>query len=447
MLKKVLNLSAGNVRIIFTEMDMERKEVFTYGCAENNSAPYMLIPCLYVDENLKYIDIDMLNKNLLAGLNSPMVKDVLTFSIVQDWNASIEAMIQLFLIANSIGDKVIEFVLNPIQNRNFNKIKNSIIKLKSLDRKALSSMMYQGLLDNTIEKVFEKAAPIKEIYRGNKLVIIDTHNIYHRYFHAMDEQLNESGENISLVTAFINFLPSVIQTHNPDFILFTNEGKNLIRKALSTGYKSLRPGIDEDLRKSISHCNNLLYELGFSVVESLDFEADDVIASYATEFVKYGGDVVIYSTDKDLQQLASNSVSLYNHFERSFIDEVKITKNFGSIRNNDASSFRMRDFLALMGDASDGIKGVPGIGKVTAEKLLIEHTDVAGIIKAIPEMKKSKMKENLESFILELRLSQKLATLHNCLAQDVNFEELRIPQNLIFNPENVKKYLAEKVYL
>jgi len=397
------------------------------------------VPCLFVEDNYKYINTSMLFTGVLIAMES---SESLNFYI-NDINSSYESIVQLFLVMSlgkGLDKKTLH--LNCSSEEEFNKIteiSSSIDTLKQSNVKMMKKKLRLGELDEPDDRVLEATIVKSERYLGKKLVVIDTHSFFHRFYHAMTPKINKDGENIALVHGFKYFLPRIFD-HKPDYLIFADEGANSVRKSLYKEYKMNRDESDEDLKKSIEYCKVILSKLGVKMLSHKDFEADDVIASVTKEFSDRGGSVIVFSPDKDLYQLhnPNKGVFLYNHFKKSFLNDEEIFKKFKKINVN-----QIRDSLALQGDVSDNVPGVTGIGPATAAKLLNEYSDVPNIIKNIKNMKKGKTKDALESSIEILLISRDLVTLFDCLAQDILFSKYNAREIKDLNDPDVLDYILK----
>ncbi|HQR08301.1 MAG TPA: DNA polymerase I, partial [Gemmatales bacterium] len=157
-------------------------------------------------------------------------------------------------------------------------------------------------------------------------------------------------------------------------------------------------------------------------VEVLGFEADDVLATLAIAFAEKGHEVAICTSDKDCRQLITDKIHLYNARKDMIFGEKELLDDWGIAPN------QVVDLLALTGDSVDNVPGIPGIGVKTAAKLLQEHKTLEGILAALPTMKKSKLKENLETHQGILELSRKLVTLDLHVALDIYWDDWKLQE-------------------
>ena len=198
------------------------------------------------------------------------------------------------------------------------------------------------------------------------LTIIDTFGFFFRSYFALPPLKNSDGFPTGLLTGFINLVDGLRRDHNTDYIVFAldSKGKNF-RHELYSDYKANRDEAPEDLKKQLPVAIEWIREMGFASLEKEGFEADDIIATLAKYGKEQGLNVRIVSHDKDLYQMIENGkIVMYDSVKRKEITEQECFEKFGVLPKD------FINFQAIIGDSSDNIPGVKGIGKVGASKLI-----------------------------------------------------------------------------
>jgi DNA polymerase-1 len=232
----------------------------------------------------------------------------------------------------------------------------------------------------------------------------------------------KNGIPTAVIKALMTYIKSIL-TKDFDYIVFASESKNSYRKNIYPEYKANREETPEELKSQITTSLYLLEKMGFTVIESEGYEADDVIASFAKKFSEAGASVQIDSSDKDLFQLISDNVYIYNPLKKEIYNKSGCVEKLGVEPN------QVRDFLTLTGDTSDNIPGLKGVGPKTATKLLTEYKSLGNIYAHIEELKQSlsiKLRDNKEI----LRTSWRLVSLYDYLAEDIDLREFKTPKNV-----------------
>ena len=239
-----------------------------------------------------------------------------------------------------------------------------------------------------------------------------------RAFHALPPLINSKGQSTGAVKGVINMIRALLKdcSHSNVAIVFDAKGKTF-RNDLYADYKSNRPPMPDDLRSQIAPIHEIILAMGLPLIVVEGVEADDVIGTLSLQASKKKINTLISTGDKDLAQLVNSRVTLMNTMTNETLDEAGVLKKFGVKPN------RIIDYLALMGDKSDNIPGVPGVGPKTAVKWLVEHDSMEGIIanaSAIAGKVGERLRENIE----QLRLSYELATIKLDVNMDVSISEL-----------------------
>jgi DNA polymerase-1 len=256
------------------------------------------------------------------------------------------------------------------------------------------------------------------------LTIIDTFGFLFRNFYALPPLKSKKGIPTGMITGFMNFIASLGRDFPTDYVVFTldSKEKETFRKEIFKDYKANRPEAPEDLKTQLPIAIDLIKEMGFKMIEMPGFESDDIIASLAKTAAKKGIKVKIVSHDKDMYQLIEDEkIVIFDPIKKIEIGEKECMEKFG------VHPKHFRDFQALVGDSSDNIPGVKGVGIKTAAKLINEYKTLENIYAHIDEIKgalKKKLIEGKENAFL----SRKLVTLKTDLFEDIDLNEFKYPE-------------------
>ncbi|MEO9469984.1 DNA polymerase I [Parasphingorhabdus sp.] len=267
----------------------------------------------------------------------------------------------------------------------------------------------------------------------NHLYLVDGSAYIFRAYHRLPPLTNIHGEPVGAVYGYTTMLWKLADQLNKadgptHLAVVLDKSGTSFRNDLYDQYKANRPEAPDDLKPQFPVIRDATRAFSLPLIEEENVEADDMIASYTKAALEQGWKVTIVSSDKDLMQLIEPS-------DDSRVDMLDTMKNVRMGRATVEEKFgvgpeKLGDVLGLMGDSSDNIPGVPGIGPKTASKLINEHGDIESVLDAAPDMKKSKMKENLIEFAEQARLSRILVTLkEDCPLPDTleSFEIQDIP--------------------
>ena len=250
--------------------------------------------------------------------------------------------------------------------------------------------------------------------KSRRLFLIDgTALAYKAYFAFIRNPLrNSKGENTSAVFGVANSLLKLRRDEHPDFWVFTfDRPEPTFRHELDQQYKATREATPDELIDQLPRVKEVAAALGCPLMEMAGYEADDLIATLARKGVEEGLEIVIVSGDKDLMQLVSDRVSIYNprkagaEIER--LDPGGVEEKFG------VPPDKVRDVLALMGDTSDNVPGVPGIGPKTAVQLIREYGDLEATLAAADKIKRPALRDKLKEFADQARHSMRMVTLED----------------------------------
>ena len=234
------------------------------------------------------------------------------------------------------------------------------------------------------------------------------------------------GTPVNAVFGFTNMLARLLEKHEGTHIaVIFDAGRTTFRNELYDQYKAHRPEPPDELKPQFALVRDATAAFGVPAIELPNWEADDLIASYATEATKTGFKTTIISSDKDLMQLIDDRVGMLDPIKQKPIGPEEVFAKFGVAPN------KVADVQALMGDSVDNVPGVPGVGPKNAAQLITEHGDVEGVIAAIPAMKAGKRRDLLAEHTDKIRISRKLVELcRDCpLPQPLDALIARQPDN------------------
>jgi DNA polymerase-1 len=246
---------------------------------------------------------------------------------------------------------------------------------------------------------------------GDHLYLIDGSGYIFRAYHALPPLTRKSdGLPVGAVQGFCNMLWKLLKEtnsgHRPTHlaVIFDHSSKSF-RNAIYPEYKAQRPEPPADLRPQFGLIRQATRAFNVASVEQANYEADDLIATYARQAVEAGATCRIVSSDKDLMQLVRPGVALYDTMKDREVAEAEVLEKFG------VTPGKVIDVQALAGDSVDNVPGVPGIGVKTAAQLINDYGDLETLLARAPEIKQQKRRENLIAFAEQARISRKLVTL------------------------------------
>jgi DNA polymerase-1 len=243
------------------------------------------------------------------------------------------------------------------------------------------------------------------------LYLIDLSGYVFRAYHAIAPLSNSKGEPTHAVMGTVNMLQKVVNERRPHMLAVAMDSKGpTFRKAIDARYKATRPPAPEDLSSQMRRCEEIVRAYHVPVYQEDGVEADDLIACIAARAMNDGLRVVIVSADKDLMQLVHDGddrIVLWDSMRDKVYGAEEVRAKFG------VAPSQVRDFLALTGDTSDNVPGVPSVGPKTASDLLTQFGTLDAIFKSIDKVGKPKLRETLKTHQEDARVSQKLVTLKN----------------------------------
>ncbi len=238
-----------------------------------------------------------------------------------------------------------------------------------------------------------------------QLILVDGSSYLFRAFHAMPPLTNSRGQPTGATYGVVNMLKSLLEEYAPEQVamVFDAKGKTF-RNDLYPQYKANRPPMPEDLRSQIAPLHEIIEAMGIPMIVHEGVEADDVIGTLATQATAAGIPVLISTGDKDMAQLVNQQVTLINTMNNTVMGPEGVVEKFG------VKPEQIIDYLALVGDTSDNVPGVPKVGPKTAVKWLQKFGSLEQVIARADEVG-GKVGEHLRNTLEQLPLSQELVTI------------------------------------
>jgi len=240
--------------------------------------------------------------------------------------------------------------------------------------------------------------------KNTKLLAIDGMGMLHRIYQANPAPEGREKAEGAIATMQMSFRRA-LREHRPSHCLMVfDAGGQTWRHKLYPPYKANRQPMAAELREELAKYKATLLEEGWAVVEHPGHEADDTLGSVAFTASGLAVEVVVLASDKDIASVGQLGARVYDHFDHRWHDDAWCRNKFG------VGLARLQDWLALVGDASDGVPGVDTVGAKTATRLLLEHGDLPGVLAAAAEMS-GKVGEKLREQADMARLSRQLTAL------------------------------------
>src|ERR1700677_3012476 len=253
---------------------------------------------------------------------------------------------------------------------------------------------------------------------ARKLLLVDGSSYLYRAFHALPPLTSSKGEPTGAVLGVLNMLNKLMKEESPQrvAVVFDAPGRTF-RDDLFDQYKAHRTPMPDDLRSQLQPLLEAVSALGLPLRRVEGVEADDVIGTLAVQASAAGFDVLISTGDKDMAQLVDPRVSLVNTMSNTRLDRDGVKAKF------DVFPEQIVDYLALVGDSSDNIPGITGVGPKTAAKWVNQYGTLDELVAHAADVG-GKVGENLRNEITMLELSRKLATIDTGLTLDVTADGL-----------------------
>jgi DNA polymerase-1 len=267
------------------------------------------------------------------------------------------------------------------------------------------------------------ARPLKA---GDHLFLVDGSSYIFRAYHALPPLTRKSdGLQVNAVLGFCNMLWKLLMEMKPEekpthLAVIFDKSEKTFRSDFYPEYKAHRPEAPEDLRPQFPLIREAVHAFEIPCLEQAGFEADDLIATYARLACEAKATTTIVSSDKDLMQLVGNGVIMYDTMKDRRIGRDEVIEKFG------VPPDKVIEVQALIGDSTDNVPGVPGIGVKTAAQLISEYGDVETLLKRASEIKQDKRRQTLIDNADKARLSKRLVTLDQNVPLEVPVDELAV---------------------
>jgi DNA polymerase-1 len=269
-------------------------------------------------------------------------------------------------------------------------------------------------------------AAAKPLKKGDHVFLVDGSGYIFRAYHALPPINRKSdGLQLNAVFGFCNMLWKLLRDMKPEerpthLAVVFDKSEKTFRTAMYPDYKAHRPDPPDDLKPQFKFIREAVHAFDLPCLEQDGFEADDLIATYVREACEAGATATIVSSDKDLMQLVNDGVVMFDTMKDKKIGRAEVIEKFG------VPPEKVIEVQALIGDSTDNVPGVPGIGVKTAAQLIGEYGDLETLLKRAPEIKQDKRRQSLIENAEKARLSKKLVTLDDHVKLDVPIGDLAV---------------------
>ncbi len=245
-----------------------------------------------------------------------------------------------------------------------------------------------------------------------KLVLVDGHSILNRAFFGIPDLTNAEGTHTNAVYGFLNILFKILEEEKPDYLTVAFDvHAPTFRHKMYAEYKGTRKPMAQELRQQVPLMKEMLRAMGVTIVEKEGYEADDIIGTIAKKGEAQGLEVSVVSGDRDLLQLASDHIKIRIPKTKRTGTEIEDYLAKDVVEKYQVTPKEFIDVKALMGDSSDNIPGVPGIGEKTATALIVAYGSIENAYEHVEEIKPNRAKENLREHYDMAQMSKELATI------------------------------------
>lgn len=267
------------------------------------------------------------------------------------------------------------------------------------------------------------------------LYLIDASGFIFRAYYALPALTRADGTPVGAVLGYTNMLIKLLREHTPSHMAVVFDvARHTFRSELYSDYKANRSEPPEDLVPQFSLVRDATDAFGLPRVELAGFEADDVMATLARQAAEAGWNVTIVSSDKDLMQLITPQIRMWDPIKGIPLEAAAVMEKFG------VAPDRVADVQALAGDATDNVPGVPGIGVKTAAELITQFGDLEGLLANAHTIKQPKRRETLLANIENARISHKLVLLENNCTLPCTLDDLKAP---VFDQQRIVPFVQQ----
>ena len=284
---------------------------------------------------------------------------------------------------------------------------------------------------------------MSKIEKNDHFYLIDGSGYIFRAYYALPPLTRKSdGLPTGAVNGFCSMLFKLLEDSKSNenlqkpthFAVIFDSARKTFRNEIYSEYKANRSEAPDDLAPQFEYIRKSVLAFNLPSVDLINYEADDLIATYVDQILKKGGKVTIVSSDKDLMQLYRKNVRIFDPMKNKFINEEDVIKKFGV----DAS--KVIDVQALAGDSSDNVPGVPGIGVKTAAELINKYGTLEKLLKSTHEIKQNKRRETLIENKDKALISKELVTLKHDVPVDRELSEFKLKE---INKDKLYEFLRE----
>lgn len=256
-----------------------------------------------------------------------------------------------------------------------------------------------------------------------KLVLIDGHSILNRAFYGVPELTNSEGLHTNAVYGFLNIMFKILDEEKPDYLTVAFDlSAPTFRHKMYGGYKGTRKPMPHELVEQVPLIKEALTDMNVCVVTKEGYEADDILGTLAKRAEAEGMIVSVVSGDRDLLQLATDNIKIRIPKTKKGTTEIEDYNTAQVVENYGVTPVEFIDMKALMGDASDNIPGVPGIGEKTAGAIISKYHSIENAYEHVEELTPNKAKNNLKEYYEQAQLSKTLATININTPLEYSFE-------------------------
>src|SRR5689334_5316947 len=266
----------------------------------------------------------------------------------------------------------------------------------------------------------------KPLKKGDHLFLVDGSSYIFRAYHALPPLNRKSdGLQVNAVLGFCNMLWKLLRDMKPEerpthLAVVFDKSERTFRTEMYPDYKAHRPDPPDDLIPQFGFIRHAVHAFDLPCLEQAGFEADDLIATYVREACAIGASATIVSSDKDLMQLVNDCVVMYDTMKDKEIGIPEVIEKFG------VPPEKVIEVQSLIGDSTDNVPGVPGIGVKTAAQLISEYGDLETLLARAGEIKQEKRRQSLIENTEASRISKKLVTLDQNVKLDVPVDDLLV---------------------
>lgn len=262
---------------------------------------------------------------------------------------------------------------------------------------------------------------------SEKILLIDGHSILNRAFYGLPDLTNSQGEHTGAVYGFLNILFRILEEEKPDYLTVAFDvHAPTFRHKIYDAYKGTRKQMPQELREQVPLIKEMLSAMGVNIVTMEGYEADDLLGTLAKRSEEKDMEVTILSGDRDLLQLATDKIMIRLPKTSKGKTTIEDFHQKEVLEKYQVSPIQIIDLKALMGDSSDNIPGIPGVGEKTATKILVEFGTVENAYAHLDEVKPNKAKESLREHYELAQLSKTLATINTDSPVSFSYEQAKL---------------------